>query len=170
MGFTGCSVVKNRLASAGDGGSIPGSGRSLGEGNGYPLQYTCLGNPKGGEAWWAPVRGVAPIVAPKCVCASNSLDTSSRRTSDPVASPRLFLHRGAHCLERRGRALAQFRSVQPHSRVPGEVGKARLPGETAHGSACSPPTRVSVCPSASSCHPRSMCSLLLPAWYHELQS
>ena len=170
MGFAGCSVVKNRLANAGDGGSIPGSGRSLGEGNGYPLQYTCLGNPKCGEAWWAPVRGVAPIVAPKCVCASNSLDTSSRRTSDPVASPGLFLHRGAHCLERRGRALARFRSVQTHSCVPGEVGKAHFPSETAHGSARSPPTRVSVCPSAGSCHPGSMCSLLLPAWCHELQS
>lgn len=41
--------------------------------------------------------------------------------------------------------MAGFRSVQPHSRVPEEVGKACLPGEPAHSSARSPPTRVSVC-------------------------
>ena len=41
----GCSVVKNPPANAGDAGSIPGSGRSPGEGNGNPLQYPCLGNP-----------------------------------------------------------------------------------------------------------------------------
>ena len=38
-------VVKNSLANAGDVGLIPGSGRSPGEGNGNPLQYSCLGNP-----------------------------------------------------------------------------------------------------------------------------
>ena len=43
--FLGGWVVKNQPASAGDAGSIPGSGRSLGEGNGNPLQYYCLGNP-----------------------------------------------------------------------------------------------------------------------------
>ena len=35
----------------GDAGSVPGYGRSLGEGNGNPLQYSCLENPMGGEAW-----------------------------------------------------------------------------------------------------------------------
>ena len=44
---------------AGDLGSIPGSGRSLGEGNGNPLQYSCLENPMDGGAWWATVHGVA---------------------------------------------------------------------------------------------------------------
>ena len=44
-----------------DTGSIPGSGRSPGEGNGNPLQYSCLGNPMGRGAWWAPVHGVARI-------------------------------------------------------------------------------------------------------------
>ena len=44
---------------AGDLGSIPGSGRSPGEGNGNPLQYSCLENPMDGEAWWATVHGVA---------------------------------------------------------------------------------------------------------------
>jgi len=43
----------------GDMGSIPESGRSSGEGNGYPLQYSCLGNPMDRGAWQATVRGVA---------------------------------------------------------------------------------------------------------------
>ena len=41
----------------GDLGSIPGSGRSPGEGNGNPLQYSCLENPMDGGAWWATVYG-----------------------------------------------------------------------------------------------------------------
>ena len=44
MGFPGRSVVKNSPAIAGDAGSIPGLGRFPGEGNGNPLQYSCLGN------------------------------------------------------------------------------------------------------------------------------
>ena len=52
-------MVKNPPANAGDLGSIPGSGRSLGEGNGTPLQYSCLENPMDGGAWWAAVHGVA---------------------------------------------------------------------------------------------------------------
>ena len=51
MGFLGDSVVKNLPANAGDAGSIPGLGRSPGEGIGNPLQYPCLGNPMDGEAW-----------------------------------------------------------------------------------------------------------------------
>ena len=43
---------------SGDLGSIPGSGRSPGEGNGNPLQDSCLENPMDGEAWWATVHGV----------------------------------------------------------------------------------------------------------------
>ena len=61
MGFPGGSVVKNPPASAGDTGSIPGSGRSPGEGNGNPLQYFCLENPKDRGAWQATVHGVASI-------------------------------------------------------------------------------------------------------------
>ena len=45
MGLPGGSVAKNPSANAGDVGSIPGSGRSSGEGNGNPLQYSCLGKP-----------------------------------------------------------------------------------------------------------------------------
>ena len=58
MGFPGGSVVKNPPAIAGDQGSIPGSGRSPGEGNGNPLQYSCLENPMERGAWWAAVHGV----------------------------------------------------------------------------------------------------------------
>ena len=54
-GFPEGSVVKNPLANAGDVGSIPGSRRSSGGGNGKPLQYSCLGNPMDRGAWWATV-------------------------------------------------------------------------------------------------------------------
>ena len=58
MGFPGGSVVKNMPTTAGEADSIPGSGRSPGEGNGNPLQYSCLGNVMDREAWWATVHGV----------------------------------------------------------------------------------------------------------------
>ena len=59
MGFPGGSVVKNSPANAGDPGSIPMLGRSFGEGNSYPLQYSCLGNPMDGGAWQATVHRLA---------------------------------------------------------------------------------------------------------------
>ena len=49
--LTQLSVVKNLPANTGEAGLIPGSGRSPGEGNGNPLQYSCLGNPMDREAW-----------------------------------------------------------------------------------------------------------------------
>ena len=58
-GFPGGSMVKNPPAYAGDADSISGSGRCPGEGNGTPLQYSCLGNPMDGGAWWATAHGVA---------------------------------------------------------------------------------------------------------------
>ena len=51
LAFSGGSEVKASAWNAGDAGSIPGSGRSPGEGNGNPLQYSCLENPMEGEAW-----------------------------------------------------------------------------------------------------------------------
>ena len=57
--FPGGSVVKNPPADAGDVGLIPGSGRSPGEGNGNPLQYSCQRNPMDRGAWQAAVQGVA---------------------------------------------------------------------------------------------------------------
>ena len=51
--------MKVSACNAGDLGSIPGLGRSPGEENGNPLQYSCLENPMDGGAWWATVHGVA---------------------------------------------------------------------------------------------------------------
>ena len=59
MGFPGGSEVKASASNAGDPGSIPGLGRSPGEGNGNPLQYSCLEDPMDGGAWWSTVHGVA---------------------------------------------------------------------------------------------------------------
>ena len=53
------SQMINRLPAASDSGSIPGLGRSPGEGNGNSLQNSCLGNPMDRGAWWATVYGVA---------------------------------------------------------------------------------------------------------------
>ena len=55
----GGSNGKESACDAGDLGSIPGLGRSPREGNGYPLQYSCLENPMGRGAWQATVHGVA---------------------------------------------------------------------------------------------------------------
>ena len=55
--FPGGSDGKESTCNAGDWGSIPGSGRSPGEGNGYPLQYSCLQNPMNRGDWWATVQG-----------------------------------------------------------------------------------------------------------------
>ena len=52
-GFPSCSVVKNLPANAGDTNVTPVLGRSPGEGNGNPLQYSCLGNPMERGAWQA---------------------------------------------------------------------------------------------------------------------
>ena len=51
-------MLKNPPANAGDGSLIPGLGRSPGEANGNPFQYSCLGDPMDREAWWAIVHGV----------------------------------------------------------------------------------------------------------------
>ena len=61
MGFCGGSVVKNLPANAGHVGSVPGLGRSLGEGNGNPLWYSCLENPMDRGACWATVLGAARV-------------------------------------------------------------------------------------------------------------
>ena len=58
LGFPGDSVVKNPPANTGDKGLIPGSGIFPGEGNGNPLQCSCLGNPMDRAAWRATVHGI----------------------------------------------------------------------------------------------------------------
>ena len=61
LGFPGGSEVKASACNAGDLSSIPGSGRSPGEGNGNPLQYSRLENPMDRGAWWATVHGIARV-------------------------------------------------------------------------------------------------------------
>ena len=58
-GFPGGSDSKESACRAGDPGSIPGSERSPGEGDGYPLLYSCLGNPMDRGDWQATVHGIA---------------------------------------------------------------------------------------------------------------
>ena len=58
QGIPGSSAVKNLSANAGDMGLISRSGRFPGEGNGKPLQYSCVGNPVDRGTWWPPVHGV----------------------------------------------------------------------------------------------------------------
>ena len=59
VGFPGGSDGKASACNEGDPGLIPGSGRSLGEGNGNPFQCPCLENSMDGGTWWATVHGVA---------------------------------------------------------------------------------------------------------------
>ena len=70
MGFPGGSEGKASACDAGHPGSIPGWGRSPGEGNGNPLQYCCLENIMDREAWWATVHGAA------CLTLCNAMDLS----------------------------------------------------------------------------------------------
>ena len=58
-GFPDTSDNKEHTCDAGDLGLIPGLGRSLGEGNGCPLQYSCLENPMDRRAWWATVHEIS---------------------------------------------------------------------------------------------------------------
>ena len=86
LGFPGGSEVKASAWNARDPSLIPASGRSPGEGNGNPLQYSCLENPKEGGAWWATVHGVAKsqtrlidftFTGPTCACMQLFLVPSS---------------------------------------------------------------------------------------------
>ena len=62
LGLPCGSVVKNLPANAGDVGSLPGLGRSTGEGYGNSLQCSCLGNSMDRGAWWATVHRVAKVL------------------------------------------------------------------------------------------------------------
>ena len=75
-----CLEVKNMLANAGDAGdrgSIPGSGRSPGKGNGNPLQYSCLENPMD-RGTWAAVHGVAKSQTRLKQLSAHTSDTALR--------------------------------------------------------------------------------------------
>ena len=64
LGFPGGSNGKESACGTGDSGSIPGSGRSPGEGNGNQLQYSCLENFMNRRAWWAIVYGITKSQTP----------------------------------------------------------------------------------------------------------
>ena len=79
-------VVKDPPAEAGDArdtGSIPGSGRSPGEGDGNPLQYSCLGSPMDRGAWWTTVHGVAKE-SDTIECTSTHTHMLGANTRDPT--------------------------------------------------------------------------------------
>ena len=82
LGFPGGSEGKASACNVGDPGSIPGSGRSPGEGNGNPLQYFCLENSMDGGVWWATVYGVTKCrTRPSnftCCCLCHSLQSFSQ--------------------------------------------------------------------------------------------
>ena len=80
----GGSEDKASACNAGDLGSIPGLGRSPGEGIGNPLQYSCLENPMDRGAWWATVHGVAKSRT------RLSNFTHITHTTSPTESKRLF--------------------------------------------------------------------------------
>ena len=67
MGFPGGSDGKDSSCNTGDPGLIPGSERSPGEGNGYPLQYSWLENSTDKEAWGDTVHGVAKSLTTECL-------------------------------------------------------------------------------------------------------
>ena len=76
---------------AGDPSSIPGSGRSSGEGNGTPLQYSCLENPMDGGAWWATVHRIAKSHRQLSYFTSLSLSTLSVAKSGNVPPGRALI-------------------------------------------------------------------------------
>ena len=80
------SEVKASARNEGDLGSIPGSGKYPGEGNGNPLQYSCLENPTDREAWWATVHGV-----------TKSQTRLSDFTFNTLLSPDLLICHAFHC-------------------------------------------------------------------------
>ena len=76
-------MVKNLHANAGGVGLVPGSGRSPGEGNGNPPQYSCLENPMDRGAWQATVHGVAEL--------DTTYTTSKRLLSKGSSNPKAWI-------------------------------------------------------------------------------
>ena len=82
--LTGSSDSEESACNVGDLGSIPGLGRSTGEGNGNPLQYSCLQNPMDRGSWWATVHGAEKrwtgLSNQTCSTHKNQADKTSLRT------------------------------------------------------------------------------------------
>ena len=80
-------MVKKLLVNVGDLGSVPGSGRPPGEGNGNPLQYSCLGNPMDRGAWQATGDGAARVrhdLATKESSFKSQISQTILRPSNPL--------------------------------------------------------------------------------------
>ena len=93
-GFSDDLVGKKSVCNVGDTGdlsSIPGSGRSLGRGNGNPLQYSCLGNPMDREAWWVTFHGVTKSQTRLGTLAHMSFPSWSQKDGSLLASLSLSL-------------------------------------------------------------------------------
>ena len=109
QGFPGGSVVQNLPASAGDTGDtglIPGLGRSRGEGNGNPLQHSCLESPMGRGAWWATIHGATK--------SQTRLNDGAHRHTRPCSS--LFCTKYKQCLRwmrMRARLNEDWQSTRP---------------------------------------------------------
>ena len=97
MGFPGGTVVKNLPVKAGglrDTGSIPGSGRFPGGGNGNPLQYSCLEKSLDREAWQATIQGVAEVDTDFSVQhrkPKKELSNASDSEEKLISSPELYI-------------------------------------------------------------------------------
>ena len=94
-GFPGGSDSKESAWSEGDSGSVPESGRSPGEGNGYPLQYPCLEHPMDRGAWRAAVHGVARFTCiSESLCSTPETNTILLINSSSIKQTNLCLRKG----------------------------------------------------------------------------
>ena len=92
MGFPGALVVTESTCSAEGPGSVVGSGRFPGEGNGNPYQYSCLGNPMDRGAWQATVHGVSRVGHDLVTKQQSSLRVNKEKIPEeyPAVSYRLW--------------------------------------------------------------------------------
>ena len=111
-GFPGTSDSKEFACNAGDPGSLPGLGRSPGDGHGYPLQYSCLDNPMDRGAWWA----IVPEVTKSWTWLSKFHFHLIERGVDPT-SVAMMTTRG------QTRACLELCTLSPPSRGGGRKGK-----------------------------------------------
>ena len=101
MGLPQWLSGKESTCHAGDGGSIPGSGRSPGGGYGNPLQYSCLGNPMDREAWWATVHGLIQIQT------WLSMQARTHGLGEEEMGQTFWDQKTAHSLSRAGKAKSE---------------------------------------------------------------